>query len=393
MPVPDRQPDATARRALTFSAYASFVPIGIATVLLGPMLPILSDRWSLNDSQAGALFPVQYVAATTAVALSGILSARRGFRFAIKTGLILITAGLALLLSGPRWLAMISIATYGFGLGLAVPAANLLVAGANPDRRSSTLNLLNFFWSAGAVACPFLVAAAAKHAHIPLFLAIVSIFSLAIALAIAAMPRRITEPAVARDSSAILPIIGSKLTLFLLLAGLFFLYVGAENGFGQWIASYSKSLGSLTLATALMTPSFFYASLMLGRWLATLVLHAISDVALARLGLLLACAGVAGLVFSHTLPGIIASSCAAGLGLSSVYPISIALLSREFPSPRIGSFMFTLSNIGGGLFPWLVGVNSTHFNSLQAGLVVPLILSAAMFALYLRPWTHKSESV
>jgi len=379
------------RRALTFAAYASFVPIGIATVLLGPMLPTLSDRWSLNYSQAGALFPVQYVAATSAVALSGVLSSRWGFRFPIKTGLVLITAGLALLLSGPRWLAMICIATYGFGLGLAVPPANLLVAGANPGRRSSTLNLLNFFWSAGAVACPFLVAAAAKRGHISLFLAIVAGFSLLIALGIAAMPRHITEPAVARDSADIVPIIHTKLTPFLLLAGLFFLYVGAENSFGQWIASYSKSLGSLSLATAVMTPSFFYASLMLGRWIATLILHAISDVALARLGLVLACAGMAGLVFSHALPGIITSACTAGLGLSSVYPITIAILSREFPSPRIGSLMFTLSNIGGGLFPWLVGVSSTRFNTLQAGLLVPLILCAAMFALYLRHWTHKSE--
>jgi fucose permease len=380
-------------RALTIAAYISFIPIGIATVLLGPMLPTLSYRWSLDYAQAGALFLVQYVASTCAVAISGILASRLGFRFAIKAGLILVAAGLALLLAGPRWLAMLSIAAYGFGNGIAVPAANLLVAEANPNRRSSTLNLLNFFWSAGAVACPFLVAAAAKRGQIPLFLGAVSIFSLAVALGIAAMPRHISEPAPAHDSTApMLPIVRNQLSPFLILAGLFFLYVGMENSFGQWIASYSKSLGSLTLATAVMTPSFFYASLMLGRWLATLALHAISDVVLARLGLVLACAGMAGLIFSHALPSIIASACAAGLGLSSVYPITIALLSREFPSPRIGSFMFTLSNIGGGMFPWLVGVSSTHFNSLQAGLLVPLILCAGMFALYLHPWKHNPES-
>jgi MFS transporter, FHS family, glucose/mannose:H+ symporter len=381
--------DTSARRALTFSAYASFVPIGIATILLGPMLPILKDRWALNDAQAGALFTVQYAASTCAVALSGVLASRRGFRFAIKTGLILVAAGLACLLAGPRWLAMLSIAAYGFGNGLAVPAANFLVAEANPDRRSSTLNLLNFFWSTGAVACPFLVAAAAKRGQIPLFLGIVSLVSLAIVLGIAAMPRRITEPAPAHDSTApMLPLIRNHFSSFLILAGLFFLYVGVENGFGQWIASFSKTLGTLPLATAVMTPSFFYASLTLGRWIATFILHAISDIALARLGLLLACAGMAGLIFSHALPGVIASACAAGLGLASVYPITIALLSREFPSPRIGSFMFTLSNIGGGLFPWLVGVSSTHFNSLKAGLIIPPTLCSGMFVLYLRQWSN-----
>src|SRR6202049_4088758 len=80
-------------KALTREAYASFVRIGIATVLLGPMLPTLSARWSLNYSQAGALFTVQYLASTVAVALSGVLVTRRGFRFAMKSALFLISAG------------------------------------------------------------------------------------------------------------------------------------------------------------------------------------------------------------------------------------------------------------------------------------------------------------
>src|SRR5437868_13320191 len=93
-------------RALTLAAYVSFVPIGIATVLLGPLLPILSARWSLNYAQAAVLFPVQYVASTLAVALSGVLVSRLGFRFAIRAGLLLMTAGVALVMAGPMWLAI-----------------------------------------------------------------------------------------------------------------------------------------------------------------------------------------------------------------------------------------------------------------------------------------------
>src|SRR5262249_54982779 len=147
---------------LTYAAYISFIPIGVATVLLGPMLPTLSARWSLNYSQAGALFNAQYIASTCAVALSGALAAKKGFRFPIKIGLVFMTFGLSCLLSQSRVVGILSISAYGSGLGMAVPAANLLVAAANPQRRSATLSLLNFFWSVGAVACPFLVAAAAK---------------------------------------------------------------------------------------------------------------------------------------------------------------------------------------------------------------------------------------
>jgi MFS transporter, FHS family, glucose/mannose:H+ symporter len=378
----------TSVRALTFAAYTSFVPIGIATVLLGPMLPTLSARWSLDYAQAGALFTAQYIASTCAVALSGVLASRWGFRFAITTGLVLMSAGLSLLLAGSRLLGILCIAASGAGMGLAIPPANLLVAGANPGRRSATLNLLNFFWSAGAVSCPFLVAAAARSNRIPLFLALVSAFSVGVAIWIAMMPARVGGPTTREEEPAIRPLIQGRLHPFLILAALFLLYVGTENAFGGWIASYSKSLGTLTPAIAVMTPSFFYAAMMLGRWLAPLLLRNAGEVVLVQAGLLLSCIGMGGLVFSHGLRGVLASACTAGLGLSYVYPITISLLSREFGSPRIASFMFVLSNIGGGLLPWIVGIASTRFATLKVGLLVPLLGCAAMFALYLGAWTR-----
>ena len=375
--------------ALTFAAYASFVPIGIATVLLGPMLPTLSARWSLNYSQAGALFSAQYLASSLAVALSGVLVSRWGFRFAIKAGLLLMSAGVGLLLAGPKMMGILCIAASGAGMGLAVPAANLLVAGVNPGRRSATLNLLNFCWSAGAVACPFLVAAAARSHTIPLFLAGVAGSGLLMAIGIAALPAYIVEPSVTNDAGPNkVPAIPWKQGAIFVLAALFFLYVGVENGFGGWLASYAKSLGSLTPAVALMTPSFFYGALMLGRWLAPLLLRRSDEVRLVQAGLLAACAGMAGLVLSHGLRGVAMSACLAGFGLSYVYPITISLLSREFgpASSRVGAFVFTMSNIGGGLMPWLVGVSSNHFGTLKAGLAVPLIGCGAMYGLYLRKW-------
>jgi FHS family glucose/mannose:H+ symporter-like MFS transporter len=375
--------------SLTLASYISFVPIGIATVLLGPMLPVLSERWSLNYSQAGALFAVQYVSSTVAVALSGVLVSRYGFRFPIKTGLLLMAAGLALLLTGPKQLALICIAAYGAGLGLATPAGNLMVAELNPERRSATLSWLNFCWSAGAVTCPFLVAYAAKVHHVTLLLVCVSAFSLLVALAFVVLPGGTLELSnTSGEEKVIFPAIQRNLHIFLVLAALFFLYVGTENAFGGWVASFAKSLGNLTPVMALVTPSFFYAALTFGRSLAPILLRNVDEIRLVQIGLAIACLGTAGLMFSRGLTGVAVSACAAGLGLSYVYPITISVLSREFrsSSSAIASVMFVLSNIGGGSLPWIVGVVSNRYGSLKVGLFVPLLGCAAMCALYFRNW-------
>jgi MFS transporter, FHS family, glucose/mannose:H+ symporter len=378
---------ASSARALTYASYISFIPIGIGTVILGPMLPALSARWSMDYSQGGLLILVQYAASTCAVAFSGVLAARYGFRFPMKTGLALMAMGLALFLSSSKSFAMIGIAANGAGLGLAVPAANLLVAAANPNRRSATLNLLNFFWSTGAVACSPLVSAAVKTHHLPLFLASVSGFSFLLAVGLASMGAHVVEPTTAiENKSPILPTIRGRQTTFLILAALFFLYVGVENGFGQWIASYAKSLGTLTLAMALITPSFFYACLTFGRLVAPAILRITDEITLVRIGLLASCLGIACLIFSHKFASIAISASASGLGLSIVYPIIIALFSRDFASARIGSIMFVLSNIGGGVLPWIVGVSSTKLGSLRTGLLVPVLGCTMMLMLFLRSW-------
>jgi fucose permease len=391
MPALDR-PKVSAS-TLTFAAYASFLPIGIANVLLGPLLPTLSARWSLNYAQAGALFPAQYLAATCAVALSGILVAKWGFRFAMKTGLSLMALGLALLLMGPKLLGIFCLIMFGAGIGIAVPAANLLVAEVNPEHRSASLNSLNFCWSMGAVACPFLVALAARSQNIPVLLACVALVSLIVVFGIAWLPAG--EPPTAFPLQPKISFrIRSREAPFLVLAALFFVYVGTETSFGQWIASYAKGLRSLTPAMSLITTSFFYGALTFGRWLAPFLLRSFAELKLVKSGLLLACAGTAGLVLSRGLSGVLASACAAGLGLSCVYPITIALLSSEFgpASSAIGSLMFVLANIGGAVLPWIVGVSSSRLGSLKAGLLIPLIGCVAMLILYQRDWSAPARA-
>ena len=68
-----------------------------------------------------------------------------------------------------------------------------------------------------------------------------------------------------------------------------------------------------------------------------MLLRLSDEIRLVQVGLLVACAGMAGLVLAHGLPGVVVSACLAGLGLSYVYPITISLLSREFGAAVIAA--------------------------------------------------------
>ena len=389
MHLPDTSRATRPVKSLNAAAHAAFVPIGIVTVLLGPMLPTLSDRWSLNYSLAGSLFTAQFVGATLGTVLSGMLVSRLGFRFTINAGLIAITLGVGTLPFSGRLLGLTCIMCYGLGLGLAIPAANLLVAEANPERRSAALNLLNFSWGVGAVAGPFLVAAADRIHKIPLFLGMLAGFTVLVLLVIVIMPQQLLQSAeigIKRDADS--SPIDWKRPSVPVLAALFFLYVGTESAFGGWLTSYAHTVISPAAELSVIMPSFFYAALLAGRTIAPSLLKTMNEITLARSGLTLACAGMAGLVLAPTMFFVAATAGMVGLGLAAVYPITISLLAQEFgaAASRAGSLMFTMANLGAASLPWLVGYSSNHFHSLRVGIAIPLAAGLVMTVLYQSNW-------
>ena len=48
--------------------------------------------------------------------------------------------------------------------------------------------------------------------------------------------------------------------------------------------------------------------------------------------------------------------------------------------------MFMMAGFGAACMPWLVGVTSTHLQSLKVGLTIPLGACVLMLALYFREW-------
>lgn len=373
-------------KRLTLAAHAAFVPTGIVTVLLGPLLPSLIARWTLNDSQAGYLFTAQFASSTLGVALSGIMVTRFGFRLPMVVGLMVAAAGVAGIPLSTFGFGLACVGLYGFGQGLSIPACNLSVAEENRERSGAALNLLNFSWSVGAVSCPFLLAAFTRAHHASLFLYSVAAVLFLVSLAILAIP--VVETVSKRDK-ADLRWEALKTNRFLYLLGVvFFLYVGVENAVGGWLAAYAKRVTGTSGTSWVMTPSFYYAAMLLGRGAAPVLLRQMNEVNLARAGMMTSVAGMGLLLAAHSMGLVFVAAAITGLGLAAVYPITISMLSRKFgpAASRIGSVMFFIANLGGASIPWLVGFASTRSSSLRVGLSVPLLAALVILSAYLRDW-------
>src|SRR5258708_33914503 len=108
----------SSNRKLILAGQIAFLHTGILQTLLGPMLPILISRWTLNDTQAGNLFLVQFLVSLLGVQLSEVLLPRWGCRPAFLSGLLLMAFGVSTLLLGSSALGIAAVAAFGLGLGL-----------------------------------------------------------------------------------------------------------------------------------------------------------------------------------------------------------------------------------------------------------------------------------
>ena len=374
-------------------AHALFVPNGVITVLLGPLLPLLSARWGLNDTQAGYLVTAQFVGCLFATLASGEVLPWLGFRWTMVLGLAFMTFGTSTLMASTYAWAVAAVSCNGIGIGLATPTTNLLVARTPAVRRASSLNLLNFFWSAGAMACPAFVALFQNAGHLQVFLllAAASVAILMFALIVSPLPLPVAET---HSTHVLSRWKYLRTPTAVLLATLFFVYIGTESAFGLWLASYAKRASNAGGTWWATVPSYFYGALLVGRLAAPLVLREISDTSLARFGAVVACLGGAALITVNSLLGIALCAALIGFGLSTLYPIAIGYLSASFGTvaSKIGGTLFSVATLGGAIVPWLVGFVSTHSGSLRSALFVPLLGCLAIVWFYWIPDLQKRET-
>lgn len=387
-------PAAVSRR-VSFIAYVGFALTGIVTTMLGPLLPALKARWELSDAQAGYLFAAQFAASVVSTMLLTAIISRVGFLRTLALSYLLMAAGVAGVGADSWRLGLLAVSAYGFALGLVMPATNLLISETGGARRAAALNILNFVWCIGAVACPllFMITVRDNRAAAPLIVlgAVIAIAGAwlwrsiarrgAIAIAEQAQVVSITEAQTPRAAQASRRVWQSGFAY--VVAASVFLYVGAENSISGWIGAYTKRASAEMAALYSLPQAIFWAALMTGRLLAPVWLRRLSEERLVLLAALVSLLGVLLLRGTTEAVGLLGGAALAGAGFAAIYPTTIAIFMKYFGG-RAGASaapVFATGGLGGAVIPSLVGSVSDRYGSLRAGLVVPLIVNLLIIAL------------
>lgn len=346
---------------------------GLGTVLLGPLLPWLSDAWHLSDSQSGLLLLSKFVGA-----FLGGVSVPRRLRLGVFTGMMLAFAGFGCFaLSHSLLPGCITLFVGGLGLGQIIASTNILAGRRYRAHTGSALASLNFFFSVGAVITGVLVAALLPRfgLHSPLlwFAALFLVIGMGGTFSRAAPSETVADsPEVTR------PLHASTITFF---AVLLFLYGGLETCLTAWITTFTVRFSDLHLLGGQSGVVLLWAALTAGRALASVALRYFSERTVQGAGLLLMSVVIALLGFtSHA--GVLSVCCILlGLGLAPFFPATFALLMRLQPSARVAGFILAVSGLGAAIFPWLMGVLSTNSGSLRVAMAIPWTLAVVLLLL------------
>lgn len=367
---------------MLFPVFLYFIAAGVATVMLGPLLPALIQRWHIQDAEAGTLFTASF-----AGQFCGAWFATRNLRASILFGSAISAFGSVAMAWASFGLAHIALFCVGLGLGAGLTAGNVIAGTVVPAARARLIALLNVAWGVGAIACPVLVRLSSSGG-IQLFffatavcLAITSLISIAIPHVVkhATLDPTSLQPA-SRTTSAHLGMPLSPLPLFIFGAAIF-LYVGVENALGGWLPSYAVRTNPLLHASSISI--YFWVAELAGRILVTALMALFGEAALYRLCLaLLILTQVLLCAIVHiSAIGVIAITVSAALSLAPLYPLIISfLLARTGNHARLGA-LFATASFGGATLPWLTGVFSTYFHGLRAGLLIPAAGTALLLLL------------
>lgn len=360
--------------------YSSYILLGMTVSAIGPLLPTFVEKYALPLSALSIIFPAQWVGNN----LASLVVSRAYDRIAghrVLLAVLALAGGLVALIpfASTLWLLMGVFLLLGIALGTIDVGGNTLLMWKLGERARPYMNALHFFFGFGSIIGPILVAWVASWSGDPTracwLIALTALLPILLVIITQSPP----NPAAQHKSDAAAPVSSnSSGWLTLALAVFFFLHTGAELGFGNYIYSYTHSIGLTSGYTATLLNSAYWAAITFGRLLAVPVSTRLSTRRILHFSLVGAVlsAGVI-LVANRSAAALWAGTVGLGLFIAALYPGSMSYAGERITiSGRATGYLVTGSNLGAMALPWLIG----QFFDRSGALSTMTITAAALLA-------------
>ena len=362
-------------RPIKILLHIVFMLSGIATVLIGQVLPLIARQFSLNDLQLSYLFPVQFAGSLLGTFLTSQFATRNRFLLATVIGCFLMSGGVLLMNVDSFSVCLTGFFINGLGVGLTLPSINMLILALNPERSGAALSLLNFFWGVGAIICkPF----------VDFFSGGTSIFvttAILAGLLIAAGVFLIIVPGVREPKLPDEPESGQELQpiwttpIAWAIAFFNFIHVGFESGMGGWLTTYTGRIDSQSSSVFFSPTLLFFLFFVIGRGAAPIFFRYLNENKMLLLGLSTIAAGMIVTLSADSVLILGIGAAIAGFGTSWIFPTNVARFYNIFgaASTRRATPLFLCGTLGAASVTWLIGGLSNWYGDLRAGMVVLLV--------------------
>jgi FHS family glucose/mannose:H+ symporter-like MFS transporter len=373
-----------------------FFLTGAGTLLLGPMLPVLSLRWGLHDKESGLLLGMQFLGA-----FLGAITLEQDLQKNLRGGCaaIVLGFGCVALAADIRSGFVVGLGAFllaGFGLGRTITSINVIAGGRFSHRRASALSVLNLTWGIGALLGPLGADLMQRRYGTPgLFASFAGVCAITATASLICL-RQYLGGATRMARPYNLPGAPARADWRRIYFGAaFFLYGGFEGSLSGWLATLTTRMPSGSVGLGATVTTGLWIGLALGRAAAALLLLRFSERVLLQVGLALS--GILSLYLLGPIgngAALVALAAGIGLGLAPVFPSLCALLLVPGASVRGVGTVMALSALGGAVFPWLVGDLSEKTGGLQHGLWVPVglcvLLAVLLPRIFAAPTVHQA---
>jgi MFS transporter, FHS family, Na+ dependent glucose transporter 1 len=345
----------TARVILpTIIFYLSFIVLGLTTAVTGPTLPTLAEHTSSRIDQISFIFIAGSLGYLLGTMFGGRLYDRIPGNRLIPLGLIILAASAACVpIASQLWILATAIFILGISQGVVDVGGNTLLIWVHGAGVGPYMNGLHLFFGIGALLSPILVAQIV-HATGEINWVYWSFSVLTLPLAIWAWFLNNPERPKAAVSSERVKI---NVVAVAIIATLFFLYVGAEIGYGNWLYTYTLSLNLGTPLTAAYLTSAFWGFFTLGRLAGIPISTRVQPLKILFIDIL-GCLISAGMIIlgSSSSTALWLGTILLGLSMASFFATLMTFAdSKLHISGQVTGLFLVGAGLGGMFLPWFIG--------------------------------------